>query len=73
MWDVDDLDLVESAHLTLGPQGLGELQLIAIGAGIDYRVSERDGIPLWSFRGRVTTISIQPVAGVGHDLSPAGP
>jgi hypothetical protein len=49
MWDVDDLDLVESAHLTLGPQGLGELQLIAIGAGIDYRISERDGMPFVEF------------------------
>lgn len=49
MWDVDDLDLVEPAYLTLGPHGLGELQLLAIGAGIDYRVSERDGMPFVEF------------------------
>jgi hypothetical protein len=49
LWDIEDLDLVESAHLTLGPDGLGELQLIAIGAGIDYRVGERDGMPFVEF------------------------
>jgi hypothetical protein len=62
LWDVEDLDLVESAHLTLGPGGLGELQLIAIGAGIDYRISEREGIPFveFSWAGwRVTTRPIQ--------------
>jgi hypothetical protein len=49
LWDVEDLDLVESAHLTLGPDGLGELRLIAIGADIDYRISERDGMPFVAF------------------------
>jgi hypothetical protein len=49
LWDVEDLDLVESARLTLGPDGLGELQLIAIGAGIDHRISERDGMPFVEF------------------------
>jgi hypothetical protein len=49
LWDVEDLDLVESAHLTLGPDGLGELRLIAIGADIDYRISERDGMPFVEF------------------------
>lgn len=49
VWDVDALDLIESAHLTFGPRGLGELQLIAIGAEIDYRVSERDGMPFVAF------------------------
>ena len=49
VWDVDALDLIESAHLTFGPRGLGELQLIAIGAEIDYRVTERDGLPFVEF------------------------
>jgi hypothetical protein len=49
VWDVDALDLIQSAHLTFGPRGLGELQLIAIGAEIDYRVSERNGMPFVEF------------------------
>jgi len=48
-WDVDALDLMESAYLTFGPRGLGELRLIAIGAEIDYRASERDGMPFVEF------------------------
>ena len=49
LWDVDALDLIEAAHLRFDARGLGELQLIAIGAGIDYRVSERDGRPFVEF------------------------
>jgi hypothetical protein len=49
MWDVDALDPLESAHLTFGPRGLGELQLIAIDAVVDYRASERDGMPFVEF------------------------
>lgn len=49
LWDVKDLDLVESAHLTLGPGGLGELQLLTIAAGIDYRISKREGMPFVEF------------------------
>ncbi len=41
MWDQDALDLVVPAHITFGRNGLGEMQLIAIGASIDYRVEER--------------------------------
>jgi hypothetical protein len=37
-WDQDALDLVVPAHVTVGRNGLGELQLIAIDASIDYRV-----------------------------------
>jgi len=48
-WDVQDLDLAGPAHLTLGANGLGELQLIAIDAAVDYRVSERNGIPFLEF------------------------
>jgi hypothetical protein len=43
MWDQDALDLVVPAHITFGRNGLGEMQLIAIGASIDYRVEERGG------------------------------
>jgi hypothetical protein len=49
MWDVDALDIVELAHLTFAPRGLGELQLIAVDAVVDYRVSERDGVPFVEF------------------------
>ncbi|MBI4520937.1 MAG: hypothetical protein HY701_08865 [Gemmatimonadetes bacterium] len=49
MWDLDALDLIEPAHLTFGPRGLGELRLIAIGAEIDYRVSDRDGMAFVEF------------------------
>ena len=49
LWDVDALDLMEPAHITFDASGLGELQLIAIGAAIDYRVSERDGMPFVEF------------------------
>jgi hypothetical protein len=49
LWDVEALDLVKPAHVTFEASGLGELQLIAIGAAIDYRVSERDGMPLVEF------------------------
>ncbi len=43
MWDQDALDLVVPAHITFGRNGLGEMQLIAIGASIDYCVEERAG------------------------------
>lgn len=43
MWDQEALDLVVPAYITFGRDGLGEMQLIAIGASIDYQVLERDG------------------------------
>lgn len=49
LWDVDALDLVQPAHITFDRDGLGELQLIAIGASIDHRVSERAGAPFVEF------------------------
>jgi hypothetical protein len=48
-WDVDDLDLVEPAHLTLRPNGHGRLGLIAIEADLYYRVVEREGRPAIEF------------------------
>jgi hypothetical protein len=49
MWDREALDMIVPAHLTLGRDGLGEMQLIAIGAAIDYRVVERDGATVVEF------------------------
>ena len=48
-WDVDDLDLLEPAHLTLDKDGLGTLGLLAIEAALDYRIVERDGRPAVEF------------------------
>ena len=49
LWDQEALDLVVPAHITFGSNGLGELQLIAMGASIDYRVTEREGKPFVEF------------------------
>lgn len=43
MWDLEDLDLVTPAHITLERDGLGRLEFIAISADVDYRTAERDG------------------------------
>jgi len=49
LWDQEALDLVVPAHITFGGDGLGEMELIAIQASIDYRVEERDGLPIVEF------------------------
>lgn len=49
MWDQEALDLVVPAHITFGRNGRGEMQLIAIGASIDYRVEERGSAPVVKF------------------------
>jgi hypothetical protein len=49
LWDQEALDLVVPAHVTFGRNGRGEMQLIAIGASIDYRVEERGGAPVVEF------------------------
>jgi hypothetical protein len=41
VWGQDALDLVVPAYIAFEGNGLGELQLIAIGASIDYRVEKR--------------------------------
>ena len=43
LWDLDDLDLLEPAHVTLEGDGLGALRLLAMEADLDYRIVERDG------------------------------
>ena len=45
VWDCDALDLLVPAHITFGRDGLGEMQLIAIGASVDYRVVARGSVP----------------------------
>ena len=49
LWDLDDLDLMEPAHLTLKPNGHGSLSLLAIEAILDYRVVQREGLPTIEF------------------------
>jgi len=43
LWDQEALDLVVPAYLRFDRNGLGEMELIAISASIDYRVEQRDG------------------------------
>ena len=43
LWDQEALDTVVPAYIRFDPQGMGEMQMIAIGASIDYRVEQRDG------------------------------
>lgn len=49
LWDLDDLDLIEPAYLTLEPRGHGRLGLLAIEATLDYRVVQREGLPAIEF------------------------
>lgn len=49
LWDQDALDLVVPAHITFDKNGLGEMEFIALGASIDYRVSENDDVQYVEF------------------------
>ena len=49
LWDLDDLDLLEPAHVTLEADGLRALRLLAMEADLDYRIVERDGRPAVEF------------------------
>lgn len=49
LWTAEDLDLLGPAHLTLERDGLGAMGFIAIEAGLDYRVIQRDGRPAVEF------------------------
>ena len=53
LWDLEALDLVTPAMLSLKPKGGGQIALIAIEAQLDYRVVMRDGLPgiEFSFQG----------------------
>jgi hypothetical protein len=49
LWDQEALDLVVPAYMRFDRNGLGEMELIAIGASIDYRVEQRDGVFVLEF------------------------
>lgn len=49
LWTAEDLDLLGPAHLTLERDGSGDMSFVAIDAGIDYRVVQRDGRPAVEF------------------------
>jgi hypothetical protein len=49
LWDREALDLVVPAYISFDRKGLGEMQLIAIGASIDYRVEQRDDATMLEF------------------------
>lgn len=49
VWDKKDLDDLGPAQITFGPDRMGELNLIAIEASVDYRVGTRDGTPIAEF------------------------
>lgn len=49
IWDREALDLVVPAHITFGRNGLGEMELIAIRASIDYRVEASGGALVLEF------------------------
>ena len=43
MWDSEALNMLVPAHISFGDDMLGEMELVAIGASVDYRVVDRDG------------------------------
>ena len=49
VWGPDALDLVVPAYIIFDRSGLGEMQLIAICASIDYRVEKRPDGPVVEF------------------------
>ncbi len=49
VWDSDALDLIGPACLSIESNGTGSLLFIAIRAGVDYRVEDRDGVPCLEF------------------------
>lgn len=49
LWDLDDLDTVTPARLSLNRNHEGHLSFIAVEAQLDYRVVVRDGLPAIEF------------------------
>jgi len=49
LWDLEDLDLVTPATLSLNPRHQGHIAFIAVEAQLDYRVVVRDGLPAIEF------------------------
>ena len=53
LWTAEDLDLLGAARLTLNRDGSGEMSVITVEAGLDYRVGRRFhflGIEAWVAR-----------------------
>jgi hypothetical protein len=48
-WSAEDLDLVGPAYIVFERGGSGEMQLVAMEATLDHRVSQRDGDWLLEF------------------------
>jgi len=46
---VEALDLAVPAYMRFDQGGLGEMELVAISASIDYRVEQRDGACVLEF------------------------
>jgi hypothetical protein len=49
LWDLEDLDLVTPATLSLNPNHQGRIAFIAVEGQVDYRVVVRDGLPAIEF------------------------
>lgn len=49
LWDIEDLDLVTPATLSLDRNHEGRIAFIAVEAQLDYRVAVRDGLPAIEF------------------------
>ena len=49
MWDQEALDLVVPAYISFEANGLGEMQLIAVEASIDYRIEQLDRASMVEF------------------------
>lgn len=49
LWDLDDLDLVAPATLSLNPNHQGRIAFIAVDGQLDYRVVVRDGLSAIEF------------------------
>ncbi len=49
MWDINDLNLVAPATLSLRKDHEGETRFIAVEVWLDYRVARRDGFPAVEF------------------------
>lgn len=64
LWARKDLDTVVPAHITFSRERLGELELIVIGASIDYRLEKRDGAPMAEFTWEGSDEG-QPISGRG--------
>lgn len=49
VWDSDALDLIVPVHITFGADGLGDMEMIAIGASVDYRIVNRGRVQYVEF------------------------